>query len=223
MLRKFQFAEGEFYHVYNRGVDKRIIFESVNDFNRFVKLLYIANGTSHFDFKGTDIVDVYSEDRGEQLVDICSYCLMDNHFHLLLKEIKLGGISKFMKKLLTAYSMYFNTKNQRSGALFQGTYRAKHINTDVYLKHISLYIHLNALDKHEVNWKEKGILDRSKAGNFLEEYKYSSFPDYCGVKRKENKILSMDSAPKYYVSVTEMMNDIHDWMEITPELNKLTR
>src|SRR3989344_8417316 len=113
MERKIIFSEGEFYHLYNRGVEKRPIFSDRNDRERFLRLLFIANSTEPFDFR--EIADKkYSEiDRGELLVAIGAYCLMPNHFHLLIREIVPAGISLFMGKLATGYSMYFNKRHGR--------------------------------------------------------------------------------------------------------------
>ncbi|MEK7535767.1 MAG: transposase [Patescibacteria group bacterium] len=222
-MRKFKFSTGEYYHVYNRGVDRRIIFSNEHDHDRFMKLLFISNGTNSFDINAEKIEDVYEWNRGEQLVDVCAYSLLTNHFHLLLKEIREGGISKFMQKLLTAYTMYFNAMNERSGSLFQGTYRAKHMNTDNYFKHIPTYIHLNHLDIFEPNWKINGVKDKEAAKRFLINYKYSSLYDYLGDERIENRILSQNSLLDIYDSATELLDNIHDWMEIAPELNALTK
>lgn len=222
-MRKVQFSPGEYYHIYNRGVDKRIVFKNNRDHDRFMKLLYISNGSNSFDINGSKITDVYTFDRGKQLVDICAYSLLTNHFHLLLKELTEGGISKFMQKLLTGYSMYFNTKYERSGSLFQGTFRAKHVNTDLYLKHIPTYIHLNHLDIFEPNWKINGVSNELLAEKFLVDYKYSSLIDYLGVQRVENKIITKDSLLSFNESISDLIENIHDWMEITPDLEKLIK
>lgn len=113
--RNFQFSEGEYYHIYNRGVEKRKIFMNDADHKRFIRLLYVANGTNPahlsnyqgFNYQGLTLLEIK---KGDSIVAIGAWVLMPNHFHLLLKEIKPGGISEFMQKLLTAYTMYFNTK-----------------------------------------------------------------------------------------------------------------
>src|SRR3989344_7978889 len=133
MLRKISFAPEEFYHLYNRGVDKRNIFTCVNDYNRFVTLLYLCNNTKptsieHELRSGRVFTELLNTERGKLLVDIGAYCLMPNHFHILIREKDNNGISTFMKKLSTAYSMYFNNKYKRSGALFEGRFKAQHAN-----------------------------------------------------------------------------------------------
>jgi putative transposase len=125
-------------------------------------------------------------DRGKNLVDIGAYCLMPNHFHLLLKEKTENGISLFMQKLMTAYTMYFNKKNGRNGALFQGTFKAEHLANDNYLKYMYSYIHLNPIKLIDPTWRENGIKNQSKTEKFLEQYKHSSYSEYINIDRKES-------------------------------------
>ncbi|HEY4483248.1 MAG TPA: transposase [Candidatus Paceibacterota bacterium] len=220
MNRKHIFAPDEFYHVYNRGVDKRTIFTDSLDKERFLKLLYLSNGDKPYVVRDIDKARVYSFDRGQKLVAICVYALMDNHFHLLLRELADGGISKFMQKLTTAYTMYFNTKNQRSGALFQGVFRSKHVDEDEYLRHVASYIHMNPLDMHQPLWKEGGITNKKAAAGFLEGYRYHSLPDYLNKDRVEKIILDLDQFPKYYQDSKEMLEDIDDWIDLVSEIEK---
>jgi len=136
MERRVRFSVGEYYHIYNRGVEKRKIFIAKSDYERFLFLLYILNqevSTQVRDLKKKKKTqkELFSLVReGKQLVSIGAYCLMPNHFHLLVREEVEGGVSKFMLKLQTAYSMYFNIKNDRSGSLFQGPFKAEHIGED---------------------------------------------------------------------------------------------
>src|ERR1035437_7774815 len=125
MSRTTIFATGEFYHVYNRGTDKRKIFMSKIDYSRFIALLYLCNNTDRLTStfrNGRGLTSPFEEERGETLVNICAHCLMPNHFHLILHEKAIGGVSRFMHKLTTAYTMYFNTLHDRDGSLFQGTF-----------------------------------------------------------------------------------------------------
>ena len=107
---------------------------------------------------------------------------MPNHFHLLIKQIKQDGISLFMQKMGTGYVNYFNEKYERSGALFQGRFKAKHIDNDAYLAHLTKYIHLNPVDLLEPEWKENGLKNPGAAKDFLKNYRWSSFKDYIGIK-----------------------------------------
>src|SRR5674476_643636 len=150
MRRKFQFSIGEYYHIYNRGTDKRSIFLESNDYNRFVLILHLCNNKNPVDIsnlirEGLSFTELMNIEVEERLVDIGTYCLMPNHFHLLLREQQENGISLFMKKLLTAYSMYFNKKHNRTGGLFEGPFLARHADTDEYLKYLFSYIHLNPI------------------------------------------------------------------------------
>src|SRR3989344_7397208 len=167
MERKTKFEIGEFYHLYNRGVEKRIIFKNIKDYKRFLALLYISNSSKQIHISneighGNHIEDIFNKDRGSPIVAIGAYCLMPNHFHLLITPLVKNGISKFMLKLLTSYSMYFNIKNKRSGTLFQGVFKSQHLNTDEYLRYIYSYIHLNPAKLKNKDLKEiKPILSYS--------------------------------------------------------------
>ena len=196
MYRDLTFSFEEFYHVYNRGTEKRIIFLDEYDYNRFTLLLYLCNSTDRVDLgdlfrQGLSLSEIFNEDRTDTLVDIGAWCLMPNHFHLLIREKTESGISTFMKKLLTSYSMYFNKKYHRTGSLFEGPFKAKHLDYDQYLKYQFTYIHLNPIGIVDSGWKEKRIEDKKKAKTFLDNYKYSSYSDYGGGKRLERNILNI--------------------------------
>lgn len=167
MSRKTLLVPGEFYHLYNRGTDKRIIFNNDRDQERFVALLYLSNGDKPFHFKELNTETIFSWDRGSSLVDILSYCLMNNHFHILVKEKTDNGISTFMHKLATAYTMYFNKINDRKGRLFETNFQVKHIDSDEYLKYVHAYIHLNPIKMIEPTWKEVGIRNKTAAKDLI--------------------------------------------------------
>jgi len=119
MERKFSFSLDEYYHIYNRGTERREIFLDKYDKERFLKLLYILNSEKSFKFRDVKDIPYQNISRGNQRTAIGAFCLMPNHFHLLLRETEEGGISAFMGKLLTAYSMYFNKKYKRTGGLLK--------------------------------------------------------------------------------------------------------
>jgi len=212
MERKIVFSEEEYYHVFNRGTEKRKIFLTNKDKNRFVRLLFICNSKKPVVFRLVQGEPLVKIDRGETLVDIICYCLMDNHFHLLLKEKTEGGISLFMNKLCTAYSMYFNTKNERTGSLFEGNFKAFHADKDEYLKYLFSYIHLNPIKLIDPAWKEKKITNIKKAKEFLLSYKYSSYLDYLGFVREENLILNEKKSPEYFKDEKEFEKMTHEWL-----------
>jgi putative transposase len=214
MERKAKLEEGEFYHIYNRGVEKRTIFQNSSEYKRFLILLYIANSSKPLhikDFYTTNTInEIYEKDRGKQLVGIGAYCLMPNHFHLLITPLVDGGISKFMLKLQTGYSMYFNKKNDRVGALFQGTFKSEHIDDDIYLKYIYAYIHLNPAKLKNSNWKiqTKSFLNQLK--KFIAEYPYSSLQEYLS---KNNKIIDPELFPVGRKDITDYKSMVDDFSQ----------
>jgi putative transposase len=212
MERKFKFAVDEFYHIYNRGNNKMTIFFSAKDHKRFQRLLYVCNGTKPVVSKTIQGLPLDKIDRGETLVDIGAYCLMPNHFHLLVREKIDGGISRFIEKLLTAYSMYFNKKNERTGKLFEGRFSAKYVGSDEYLKYLFAYIHLNPVKMIDPQWKENGIADRLMAEKYLSTYMYSSYLDYSGQKRQEAVILKRSAFPEYFCQPKAFDNFISEWL-----------
>ena len=215
MGRKTTFSLGENYHIYNRGNDKRITFQNKADYDRFIALLYLCNSVKNIrlsDYPNVKLEKLLAIKRGETLVAIGAYCLMPNHFHLLIHEKIENGISKFMQKLLTAYTMYFNKKNERTGPLFSGMFKATHANEDEYLKYLFSYIHLNPIKLIEPLWKETGIKDRKRANMFLKSYNYSSFLDLTEKQRKEKVILDKKYFPEYFKSFKEFKNFIENWL-----------
>ncbi|PIQ66889.1 MAG: hypothetical protein COV95_01700 [Candidatus Zambryskibacteria bacterium CG11_big_fil_rev_8_21_14_0_20_40_24] len=226
MNRGIKFAEGEYYHIYNRGVEKRKVFLNLQDWKRFQTLLYLCNGTKPFAFKDLnikkqkisrgstsgEIQNLFSVDVGEKIVAIGAYVLMPNHFHIIIKEIKENGITEFMRKLLTAYSMYFNKRHERVGPLFQGTFKAKHLDYDQYLKYQFAYIHLNPIKLIEPKWKETGIKNLRRASSYLKEYTFSSYHDYGGITREEIVILNKDEFPVYFKNQYSFKGFLKDWL-----------
>src|SRR3989338_2494078 len=203
MYRKTPLAEREYYHIYSRGVEKRKVFMNSKDYQRFMALLYIMNQNEPFKMenflrdKQNNLKNIFNQKREKTFVSILAYCLMPNHFHLILYEHTEGGISKFMGKLLTAYSMYFNTKYERSGPLFMHPFRSEHINNEPQYMYIFSYIHLNPLSIIDKKWKESGVKNKKEAGRFLEKYQFSSYKDFLNKDRPESFILDFIRIPKY--------------------------
>ena len=216
-IRKVNFVEGEYYHIYNRGNSKQRIFHNDEDYKRFIELLYISNSNINFnlfDLKRNFHFNVFSVENKNRIVALGAYCLMPNHFHLLITQIEEGGITKFMQKLSTAYSMYYNRKYRRTGSLFEGKFKSEHINKERYLKYIFSYIHLNPVKLIQKNWKEEGIRDKKQVINFLNNYNYSSYLDFWVVseKRKESIILNKDLFPEYFNRSKDFQNEIMEWL-----------
>ncbi|MFH1170762.1 MAG: transposase [Candidatus Vogelbacteria bacterium] len=222
MSRNIKLAPGELYHLYNRGTEKRKIFMRKSDYDRFLVLLYLCNSTRPVRIddltQGRTLRELFTDEREETLIDLCAYCLMPNHFHLLVREKVENGISRFMQKLLTAFTMYFNTRHERAGALFQGKYQARHVDDDRYLKYLLSYIHLNPVKLIEPQWKEIGITNHSRAEKWLENYWHSSFPDYNGNKRIERRILNMSALKEYYdcTAPSDFKKSVTEWLDYQP-------
>ena len=123
-------------------------------------------------------------------MEIGAFCLMPNHFHLLLQEITAGGIAKFMQKVGTSYGMYFNSKYERTGNVFVKPFRSRHVDDDIYLRHVASYIHLNPADLFEPQWKGGVLPNATNLLRQLEEYPYSSLGLYADRGRPERTILS---------------------------------
>ncbi len=209
--RKINFAPGEFFHIYNRGNDKRQIFHDNHDYHYFLKLLYLSNSENNFAIRDID-GDIYCIDRGKQLIDIGAYCAMPNHFHLLITPLEESGLSKFMQKLSTGISMYYNNKYSRSGSLFQGRFKAEHASEDTYLKYLFSYIHLNPIKLIQKDWKEKGVEDASRAQGYLRNYYFSSYLDYLEDGRPESSIINRTKFPDYFPNKITFEKEILDWL-----------
>jgi putative transposase len=181
-MRNIKIAPGEHYHIFNRGSNKQIIFLDDTDRTRFLFLILyfqsptilqnIGRSVRHFVKHSVFNInkDVEREIVDERFVEVLGFCLMPNHFHLIVKEAKEGGISRYMQRLLNAYTKYFNTKYKKSGHLFQGPYRAVHVRDDRQLIHLSAYIHRNPRELKGWTGKE-------------EKYRWSSYQDFISENR----------------------------------------
>src|SRR3989344_1674687 len=163
-MRKEIFEEDNFYHIYNRGVDKRLIFKTDRDRIRFINSFRLLNNfsfiPSHFDFITFEPVNFLKPI--EPYVEVAAGCLMDNHFHFLLTPLRYGGISTLLHKLGTSYTMYFNKLNERTGRLFEGTFKAKHVDRDEYASYLTQYIHLNPLDIFQAKPRQEALEEVEK-------------------------------------------------------------
>ena len=169
----------EIYHVVNRGVDRRTIVEDDKDRVRFVHNLFMLNNKKHVDPNHRFKHDHASR---ELLIRIHAWCLMPNHYHLLVSEIQEGSLSLFMRKLNMGYAKYFNEKYHRTGYLWQGVFRKINVQRDAHFLHIPYYIHLNPLDLVIPEWREGKVRDIKKAHDYLISYRWSSYIDYQGGK-----------------------------------------
>lgn len=195
--RKTPFVNNYFYHVFNRGVEKRNIFAGDIDRSRFLKTLlyYQLEGPKPKFSKFNP--DLHKNLKTDKIVDILSYCLMPNHFHLLIRQVKNNGISEFLSKVINSYTKYFNTKYNRVGHLFQGAFKAVLVESEEQLIHLSRYIHLNpyvsGLTENPVN------------------YRWSSYQEFLGLKNEnltvKNEILGLfPSSMEYEKFITDHQN-----------------
>ncbi|RJQ27707.1 hypothetical protein C4577_00735 [Candidatus Parcubacteria bacterium] len=171
------FANGEYYHIYNRALNKEPIFVKDHDRRRSIltlsyyrysnpptKLSYLLS----FGYdKRKEILDNIQD--SEKLVEIITYCLMPNHYHLLLRQLKENGISNYIKLFQNSFTRYFNTKNKRKHYLFEGQFKAVRVEDNEQFLHLHRYIHLNPYSSFIV-----------KSISELEKYPYSSLPEYLG-------------------------------------------
>src|SRR3989344_8401903 len=180
-------VNGQIYHIFNRGSEKRLIFESNRDRFRFLKSLkyyQLADPKPSF---SKFVLSKKDANNDKKIIEIFCYCLMPNHFHLLIRQLEDDGISKFMSKFLNSYTKYFNTKHERIGALMQGQFKAVLVESDEQLTHLSRYIHLNPI----VSYITKSLND----------YPWSSYKEY--IENKEgfcvkDEVLGFFKSPAAY-------------------------
>lgn len=218
-MRKTKFAPNHFYHIYNRGVDKREIFLEDNDKWRCLQGLCLFNNEN----SSSNILWQMERNRGavtlrvlknfiinqqkerNPLVRILVYCLMPNHYHLLIEELKKGGISKFMHKFGLGYTRYFNNKYKRSGSLFEGPFRAVLIDNETYLQYLLIYINVvNPGQLVEPELKEKGVSDVKAVMNFAEGYPWSTHQEYLG--KRGSIIINKGLLGEMFVNSEEYRN-----------------
>jgi putative transposase len=211
-----RFSPGEIYHCFSRGVDKRTTFESLSDYQRFIQLLYICNNekllqrSSLYKLKHGDVFDL---PRDGCIVSIGAYSLLPNHFHLLLQEIKEGGISLFMSRLGNSYTKYFNIKNKRNGNLFVKPFRSKHVSGDQHYSHIVQYIHINPAEIFEPKLKDGVISNIVNLEKSLKNYQHSSLPDYLNINRPEKAILDENFTNLLSVDLSPLLDTLNDSAE----------
>lgn len=177
-LRKIPLVNNEVYHLFNRGIERRPVFTTVYDYRRFLKTIDFYRFLTP-PFKLSRFFDSSRQTREEvlkklvdekrELVEIYCFCLMPNHFHFLLRQLKNGGISSFLRLVQNSYAKYYNIKRNRVGSLFQGPFKAVRVETDKQLLHLSRYIHLNPYTSHVI-----------KTVKELKAYRWSSLLDYLG-------------------------------------------
>lgn len=226
-MKRIFFETDEIYHVYNRGTDKRDIFLEKNDYARFLSYLVDFNNLKPIDKekelerkkkylkRGESLK--YSNMDDDPLVDILGFCLMPNHFHLLLRQKIDGGVAKFMQRVATGYVMVFNAKQKRSGGLFQGRFKVVHVNTQDYLDYLMFYIHFNPLFLMEKKWKN----DKLAAFEFLNSYEWSSHIDYLSMDKASDSLIDKSFFYKNFKNSKIYTEKSEEWFEIIQEKNKM--
>ena len=170
--RKIPFVIGEYYHIYNRGVDKRIIFVDAYDIQRFFQSMVEFNTIAPV---GSLYENSFLQLGGEtpklkeRLVNVIAYCLNPNHFHFILEQLVDRGISEFMKRMSGGYTGFFNNRYERSGSLFQGVFKSVHIDTNEYLLHASAYVNLNDRVHQLGGETPKLVKSRSSWGEYMDK------------------------------------------------------
>ena len=200
------FAEDSYYHVFNRGVEKRKIFMGEEDYTTLQSYLFrYLQPIEKVAEKYPDTpVRLYGKNLSEE-VELVAYCLMPNHFHLLLRQRTKDGISKLLKQITNAYTLYFNQKNDRVGGLMQGRFRASLVDNESLFIHLVRYIHLNPI--------AEGLTKD------LNAHRWSSYPDYLDhpteLPSSKSKILS------YFPSVGAFRGFHEDQADYAKDLDKI--
>ena len=206
-MRNIKIAPDEHYHLFNRGMSKQNIFLDKNDYIRFLFLIlyfqspviishpkrYIKGFVQH------SVFDISEEEKQKiikgRYVELVSFCLMPNHFHLIIREVKEGGISQYMQRVLNSYTKYFNARYEKSGHLFQGPYKAVHIKDDNHILYLSTYVHKNPTELKE--WKKKERF-----------YTWSSYQDYIGKNRWGDLLM-----PGIVIEQFKKVTDYYDFVQ----------
>ena len=185
-MRNIKIAPGEYYHILNRGVNKQLIFHDNADRSRFLFLVLYFQSPTIIQNMGRSVKsfvqhrvlnsNITQEIIKNKFVEFTSFCLMPNHFHLIVKEVEENGIARYMQRVLNSYTKYYNTKYSKSGHLFQGPYKAVHVENNKQLLHLSAYIHRNPREIKE--WFKKEDI-----------YPWSSYQDFIGVNRFEKLLV----------------------------------
>jgi putative transposase len=211
-MRKTKFELGGHYHLFNRGVDNRNVFVSKEDYDRFEAYLYLLNDTespraANF-FVGKRYGSIFESARTQPLIAIGAFSLLPTNFHIIASPLVDRGLPKFMQKLTTAYTMYFNDKYQRTGSLFEGTYKAHGATSDNHLKFLLSLTHLAPAQLFNKKWAEDDIFKLERLSGELMDYRYSSVGEYISGK---NIITDPQYFPRYFGRAKSMDTYLRYW------------
>ena len=239
-MRKEPFGVGDYVHVFNRGNRKMEIVRDYSDRWRFLQALRFFNDSnssqnilrklslSKSDSDRSDRPDSvfkmgWPSDWPDKdpLIKIMCYCLVPNHFHLLLKEIREKGISRFMQKLGTGHTNYFNIKYQEAGSLFQGGYKARVIRNKNYLMYLSAYIQvINVLELFP-GGIPSAIKNLDKALKFVQDYPFSSYPDYIGLRK--SLFIDKDTLGEIFPKPEDYKKFVREAILFTKKIDRLPK
>lgn len=215
--RKVPLVTGQYYHIFNRGINKQPIFLGLKEYQRAFNLLdFYSFATTKLRFSKflqlakDERISIYENMRKERdkIVEIVSFCLMPNHFHFLLQQKKDNGISKFMALFQNSYTRYFNTKYKKIGPILQGQCKAVRVEDDEQFIHLTRYIHLNPYTSYVVKEKED-----------LEIYPWSSFPEY--IERSETNICDKAIVAERFKDVASYKKFVYDQADYQRELDRI--
>jgi putative transposase len=226
MIRKEKFVPNEYYHLYSRTIFNIPEFKNNKNAKRLEQAFLISNSTKASvaylflkNNKGATTKDVLKIlEKGEKLVDILCYAIMPDHYHLLVREKQENGTTKFIRSCNTSIAKYVNIKSDRKGSLFESRFKSKHVNSNEYLLHLSLYIHLNPLD-FLVNkkWREHELLNWHESKDKLLNYQWSSLNHFLDDGYKNNIISGEEIIKNQFDNKKEYETFLHDWSEKTKD------
>ncbi|OGM13084.1 hypothetical protein A3A76_01660 [Candidatus Woesebacteria bacterium RIFCSPLOWO2_01_FULL_39_23] len=215
--RKVPLVNGEIYHVVNRGIASQPIFLNKRDYDRKIATLSYyqhAYPPLRYSFfirlpkqRRLELIEQFKK-KDDFLVEILAYCLMPNHLHLLLKQVRDNGISSFMSNISNSYTRYLNIKNDRVGPIYQGKFKAVRIVTEEQLLHVQRYIHLNPYSSHIVNNAED-----------LKDYHYSSFPEY--LEGSTSSISNKELIMNFFTNIESYKTFIYNQADYQRKLDEI--
>lgn len=216
--RKLPIVPDEIYHVFNRSIGKQLIFQSLGDYKRVVETINYYRyhrpplRFSHFRRLSAEQKEKFTEQhmrKSEPMIGILAYCIMPNHVHFLIQPKKLNSLSDFMRNFQHSYSKYFNTKNNRTGSVFQSMFKVVHVESEEQLLHVSRYIHLNPSSSYLIKIES------------LESYKWSSLEDYLSNEGKDSFFVDTKLVLSYFKSREDYKRFIFDQAEYQRQLEKI--
>jgi len=221
-IKRPPLINGEIYHIVIRAIEGSKLFIDDRDYFRMICNLFEFNDDNPVSWQYRQHYENSSRSVQERkkrimLVEILAFCLMPNHFHLVLRQLQEKGISSFMRKIGAGFGIYYNKKYQRSGHIFQGRYRAVHIKNDKQLITLFVYVHTNPAAIVVPNWKEKGINNPEKVIDFLEKYRWSSYLDYLQNKNFPS-LTNREFLTEIMGGIEGCRKFVEDWIRFKKEL-----